>query len=609
MAVVLVAALAAVGTGERVACRPGHVPSLEVTYTGDSLSGSPICEPCLEPSTAYYGNNLNLAPSFGVKDFPACRTLCQGEERCLYFTYDSENAWCYLKSAKTAKTAAEEEEKRYTSGPRSEECQSEEENEIKDIDDDKVTFIEEDRAAFAKALDQNLTDNITEITDVVTAIKKKLISEVDQPTEKNETIVSKPILSVFHSDGSRTVLSALPANFGLSVINETKVEGRLVMVPSSLCSVPDRPAGRMVHAENTILAAVHRGGCKFAQKALNAARAGFSGLVIMDDAEDTDTPLISGSHSKDLNKFPVIFLLRTEARILERHLKEANMHNLAVAIQDSSSFSWYSRSATTKTKRPSRPTWPFRRRFSTSTTSSSKLSHRDTVFSHPQGPSPRGSVLQMSPLTLGSLITGAMVLLLLVTSVTTLLVSRYTRKQRRRANHTRCQLAIRNMEAQGGGAHDNSGYSRGEEARGSGLPKAARNLLECPVCLELAWPPRRIYQCREGHIICEVCKANPALKVCPMCRIPLANNLTSRNRQLEELARSLQEDADESADEGMDPPAPPSAPPLPPLPPSPPPPADSPPVVTVTTSVAVEPPPGAQGPLTVVLPPEFQPRY
>ena len=50
------------------------------------------------------------------------------------------------------------------------------------------------------------------------------------------------------------------------------------------------------------------------------------------------------------------------------------------------------------------------------------------------------------------------------------------------------------MEAQGSGSHENSGYSGGEEGRGATFPKAARNLLECPVCLELAWPPRRIYQ-------------------------------------------------------------------------------------------------------------------
>ena len=67
----------------------------EVTYTADNLSGSPICQPCVEASTAYYGqnqssheqhinpyeltkqkhisgNNLRLAPDYGVESFQRC---------------------------------------------------------------------------------------------------------------------------------------------------------------------------------------------------------------------------------------------------------------------------------------------------------------------------------------------------------------------------------------------------------------------------------------------------------------------------------------------------------------------------------------------------------
>merc|ERR1719178_187452 len=110
-------------------------------------------------------------------------------------------------------------------------------------------------------------------------------------------------------------------------------------------------------------------------------------------------------------------------------------------------------------------------------------------------------------------------------------------------------------------AKDNGGFTEDQSSPTAlppvrALPRSTYSLLECPVCLELAWPPKKIYQCREGHIICEECKGNPALKVCPMCRIPLANNPTSRNRQLEELARALQEE-DEGGRSNS-----PSAPPL-----------------------------------------------
>uniref|UniRef100_A0A0K2VBW2 RING-type domain-containing protein n=1 Tax=Lepeophtheirus salmonis TaxID=72036 RepID=A0A0K2VBW2_LEPSM len=59
----------------------------------------------------------------------------------------------------------------------------------------------------------------------------------------------------------------------------------------------------------------------------------------------------------------------------------------------------------------------------------------------------------------------------------------------------------------------------------------------CPVCLCLLKPPLRIFQCPEGHILCEECKENPALVHCPQCRVPL-EGLCSRNRALEEVARS-----------------------------------------------------------------------
>ena len=59
----------------------------------------------------------------------------------------------------------------------------------------------------------------------------------------------------------------------------------------------------------------------------------------------------------------------------------------------------------------------------------------------------------------------------------------------------------------------------------------------CPVCLLLLKPPIRIFQCPEGHILCEECKENPAMVHCPQCRCSLEGQC-SRNRALEEVARS-----------------------------------------------------------------------
>ena len=60
--------------------------------------------------------------------------------------------------------------------------------------------------------------------------------------------------------------------------------------------------------------------------------------------------------------------------------------------------------------------------------------------------------------------------------------------------------------AAGGASGGGGGASRDEEWFG------------CPVCLMLLTPPTRIFQCPEGHILCEECKENPAMVHCPQCR-------------------------------------------------------------------------------------------
>ena len=50
-------------------------------------------------------------------------------------------------------------------------------------------------------------------------------------------------------------------------------------------------------------------------------------------------------------------------------------------------------------------------------------------------------------------------------------------------------------------------------ARGEpGGPARLRDLLECPVCMEEMKPPKKIFQCSNGHVICELCKNNPEVK-------------------------------------------------------------------------------------------------
>lgn len=62
---------------------------------------------------------------------------------------------------------------------------------------------------------------------------------------------------------------------------------------------------------------------------------------------------------------------------------------------------------------------------------------------------------------------------------------------------------------------------------------------ECSVCLDDMRPPLKIFQCRNGHVLCETCKNHPEVTSCPSCRIPLAGtNALMRNIPMEKLAKS-----------------------------------------------------------------------
>lgn len=73
-----------------------------------------------------------------------------------------------------------------------------------------------------------------------------------------------------------------------------------------------------------------------------------------------------------------------------------------------------------------------------------------------------------------------------------------------------------------------------------------RDLLECPVCLEEMKPPKKIFQCSNGHVICELCKGNPEVRSCPTCRVKFRGHNVVRNIVAEKLARSTFETDDMS---------------------------------------------------------------
>jgi len=57
---------------------------------------------------------------------------------------------------------------------------------------------------------------------------------------------------------------------------------------------------------------------------------------------------------------------------------------------------------------------------------------------------------------------------------------------------------------------------------------------DCPVCLT-SLANKRIYQCSNGHHVCQECKRNPHLKVCPTCRQKLVGRATNMEQFLESI--------------------------------------------------------------------------
>lgn len=62
---------------------------------------------------------------------------------------------------------------------------------------------------------------------------------------------------------------------------------------------------------------------------------------------------------------------------------------------------------------------------------------------------------------------------------------------------------------------------------------------ECSICYEEMKPSVKIFQCQNGHEMCESCKNHPTMKLCPFCRQDLCGpNAMIRNITMEKLARS-----------------------------------------------------------------------
>eukprot|EP00092_Neocalanus_flemingeri_P019545 GFUD01021175.1.p1 GENE.GFUD01021175.1~~GFUD01021175.1.p1 ORF type:complete len:258 (+),score=74.93 GFUD01021175.1:182-955(+) len=64
--------------------------------------------------------------------------------------------------------------------------------------------------------------------------------------------------------------------------------------------------------------------------------------------------------------------------------------------------------------------------------------------------------------------------------------------------------------------------------------------LECPVCFEEMKPPVHIWQCSQGHLVCQTCKTRPEVRHCPTCR----QEIVGRATVVEKIAAQIHSDKD-----------------------------------------------------------------
>ena len=87
----------------------------------------------------------------------------------------------------------------------------------------------------------------------------------------------------------------------------------------------------------------------------------------------------------------------------------------------------------------------------------------------------------------------------------------------------------------GEASNTNQLHTRPNEDPNSSLPMTP----SCPVCWEAIKPPKRIFQCVNGHLVCEVCHRQPQLRGCPTCREPIMGRATAMEHFLADLQKGL----------------------------------------------------------------------
>jgi len=84
--------------------------------------------------------------------------------------------------------------------------------------------------------------------------------------------------------------------------------------------------------------------------------------------------------------------------------------------------------------------------------------------------------------------------------------------------------------------YGNSNTSEKDDTLGlKGLSNLILTELHCPFCHEEMCPPKKVFQCVDGHNLCEKCRSRDDMKACPLCMA----HFSGRNAAVEKVAALL----------------------------------------------------------------------
>lgn len=255
---------------------------------------------------------------------------------------------------------------------------------------------------------------------------------------------------------------------------------------SKLCSSLPHNATR----RHTI-AVVDRGDCQFAEKAINAQAAGYRAVIIVDTHQNSTkfTRLIASASNQipvSFLRIPILFLLPNQGEKLKLILQESQNFRIE-SMEPKDILDWFQ---------------------------------------------------DRSPLTLVVFGFCALIALIFICAIQVCCCScGKTRRRQRRVLPDTCPSSEASPDEEFDFRPQIPSMTVTENPYNNPLENQLeiQNELCCPVCLDVPLPPKKIFQCSQGHTICDECLSRIEKK-CPTCRESWENtNLPVRNRMAESM--------------------------------------------------------------------------